>query len=93
MNKFRVNKPVSSIKSSQEIEIEKFEQGAVLREQGQLSFNREEKPLKSFTVPFNDYELDLLRRAAKKDSRSQRYIARILLVKAMQEYLGESTRN
>jgi hypothetical protein len=89
MNKFRVNKPLSTINTNQEMEVKKFGAGAELREQNQVSLNMEAKPLKSFTIPFNDYELDLLRRAAKKDNRSQRYIARLLLVKAMEQYLNE----
>lgn len=89
MNKFRVNKPISDIQNTQETELQKFKAGAELREQDFATLNKEEKPSKSFTVPLNDYELDLLRLAAKKDSRSQRYIARRLLVIAMTEYLNK----
>ena len=92
MNKFRINRPMPSIDSNQELEVQKFEEGAELREQGNIGLNKEDKPLKSFTVPLNDFELDLLRRAAKKDDRSQRYIARQLLVKALEVYLKEDDK-
>ena len=90
MNKFRVNKPVSDVSVDRESELQRFKEGAILREQDLLTTTNDEKPAKSFTIPLNDSELDLLRNAAKKDNRSQRYIARKLLVIALEQYLNET---
>lgn len=91
MNKFRVNKPVTNLQGNQEIELQHFKEGAERRETNKTSLNKDGKPLKSFTIPLNEYELELLRQSAKKDNRSQRYIARLLLVKSMREYLKETS--
>lgn len=92
MSNFRVTKPVSGLNSNQEIEVERFAEGAEHHEVDSVLLKKTEKPLKSFTIPLNDFELDLLRRAAKKDNRSQRYIARLLLVQAMHEYLSDDKK-
>ena len=89
MNKFRVTTPVSKIKNNQKEEMKRFTEEADQHEVSRIELNKTDKPTKSFTIPVNDFELDLLRRAAKKDNRSQRYIGRLLLVKAMQEYIRE----
>ncbi|MDC0865287.1 hypothetical protein OAP56_05005 [Rickettsiaceae bacterium] len=88
MNKFRVKKPVSEIKKDKATDAERFiEAGESHDIQHLAPTKKEEKPSKSFTIPLNNFELDLLRKSAKKDNRSQRYIARLLLVEAMQKYL------
>ena len=46
-----------------------------------------DKPKRSFTVPMNDYELDLLRELAEKEDRSQRWIARKMLVGSLEAAL------
>ena len=89
MNKFRVTTPVSKIKNNQKEEVKRFTEAADRHEVSSIELNKADKPTKSFTIPVNDFELDLLRKAAKKDNRSQRYIGRLLLVKAMQEYIEE----
>lgn len=86
MNKFRVNKPFLPLEPDEEIEVQRFSKGAKSHEVVK-TLDKNEKPNKSFTIPFNEYELDLLRRAAKKDNRSQRYIARLLLIEAMKKYI------
>ena len=51
------------------------------------STGKEDKPNRSFTVPLNDYELDLLRQLAEQEDRSQRWIARKTLVSALESAL------
>lgn len=48
---------------------------------------KDDKPGRSFTVPLNDYELDLLRQLAELEDRSQRWIARKTLVGALEAAL------
>jgi hypothetical protein len=88
MNKFRVTKPISNINTEKEEEIKRFSEAADSHEISISMPGNDDKPQKSFTIPLNDYELNLLRLAAKKDNRSQRYIARKLLVKAIEEYMN-----
>ena len=47
------------------------------------------KAEKSFTVPVNDYELELLRKVADKNDRSMRKESRRLLVKALLVEMAE----
>jgi hypothetical protein len=90
MNSFRVSKPLSNIDKKNDKEIKRFGDDAERHEVKKSSeYLMDEKPQKSFTIPLNDYELDLLRRASQKDDRSQRYMSRTLLVKALKDYLGE----
>ncbi len=89
MNKFRVTTPITKLNKDKTEEVKRFAEAAENHEVSSISFNEKDKPNKSFTIPVNDFELDLLRKAAKKDNRSQRYIGRLLLVKAMREYLNE----
>lgn len=51
------------------------------------STGKDDKPGRSFTVPLNDYELDLLRQLAELEDRSQRWIARKTLVSALESAL------
>ena len=51
------------------------------------SSGKEDKPNRSFTVPLNDYELDLLRQLADQEDRSQRWMARKTLVSALEAAL------
>lgn len=87
MSNFRVNKPLSEKGLKQDIELQYFSKGAEQHEVQSLELNKKEKAQRSFTIPLNDYELALLRQVAKKDDRSQRYMARMLLVKALKEHL------
>ena len=41
------------------------------------------KPTKTFTVPMNDYEIDLLRQVAAKNDRSMRKESRRIIVNAL----------
>ena len=88
-NKFRIKTPVPEVSGDKSLKIDRFTKAGESRDDPNYSnfALEEEKPNKSFTVPLNESELELLRRAAKKDNRSQRYIARLLLVEAMKKYL------
>ena len=89
MNKFRINKPVSSFDEEKEVELQRFSDGADNHEII-AKLDKSSKPNKSFTIPINEYELDMLRKAAKKDDRSQRYIARKLLIESLKKYLSDT---
>ncbi len=41
------------------------------------------KPTRSFTVPLNDYEIELLKKVAEDQDRSMRKVSRRLLVAAL----------
>ena len=48
-----------------------------------IKLNPNEKPTRSFTIPVNDFDLDLLKRVADKNNRSMRKEARKLLIEAL----------
>jgi hypothetical protein len=89
-NKFRIKAPMSQVGIDKSTEIEQFAKAGEKRDPYYSNIVTEkEKLTKSFTIPLNENELDMLRRSAQKDNRSQRYIARQLLVDAMKKYLNQ----
>jgi hypothetical protein len=87
MNKFRVNKPLSNLNNEQNIKLQNFTNGANEHKVDDLNLNPKAKPSKSFTVPLNEYELLLLQQLSQNLDRSQRYVSRMLLVKALEKEL------
>jgi hypothetical protein len=87
MSNFRVNKPISCIESTDKKDVNKFAKGAETHSINVEEFEIDAKPNRSFTVPMNDYELNLLKQIAKKEDRSQRYMARKLMLEAMKQEL------
>jgi len=87
MSNFRVSKPLSNIDSNKEKDIHKFTKGADNHSVDVTALERAAKPTKSFTVPMNEYELSLLKQIAENEDRSQRYMSRKLLLKAMEQEL------
>ena len=88
MNKFRVNKPLSDLNNEQTIKMQNFADGANEHKVESKNLSPHAKTNKAFTVPLNEYELSLLRQLARNLERSQRYISRKLLVKALETELN-----
>ena len=88
MNKFRVNKPLSNFNNEQNIKMQNFADGADEHKVESKNLSPIAKTNKSFTVPLNEYELSLLQQVAKNLDRSQRYISRKFLVKALETELN-----
>ncbi len=82
MSKFKVSKPLASDGEIQEAKAETFSNGSSTRSINN-NFDADAKPNRSFTIPLNDYELSLLQAVAKKNDRSQRYMARKLFKAAL----------
>lgn len=76
---FRVNKPIADTNKAVEAKAEVF--GSAANSTNKLDPNAE--PTKSFTVPLNEYELELLRLVADKEDRSMRKVGRRLLADAL----------
>lgn len=70
--KFRINKSLPDDK----IDDAKSE---MFGNQAEMTASKNNKADKSFTVPLNDYELELLRQYAENEDRSMRYVSRKLL--------------
>lgn len=85
MSKFKVQKPFKQQDLEQEIKTQAFAKGAENHSTEELAPNA--KPTRSFTVPMNDYEIEMLKVVAKKFDRSQRYISRQFLIKALKQEL------
>jgi hypothetical protein len=88
MSNFRIKTPLSNKKSMDQKE-EEFTDGADNHTINKILLDKKTKPTKSFTVPLNDYELGLLRQLALRLDRSQRYVARKVLVKTLEKELEE----
>lgn len=89
MSKFKINMPLSRNNGEEEIKAELFGRDA----ESHLIKNdyaTNAKPTKSFTIPLTEQELLLLQKVAQKHDRSQRYIARKLLVKVLISELGDN---
>ena len=79
-DKFRIKKPsVPAMNKEAEAKAEIFGESA--NTTNKLDPNA--PPTKSFTVPLNEYELELLRMQSEKEDRSMRKVARKLLVDAL----------
>jgi hypothetical protein len=87
MSNFRVNKPLSNMDSNKKQDIKNFTKGADNHSIDITTLDRAARPTRSFTVPMNEYELNLLKQIAENEDRSQRYISRKLLLKAMEQEL------
>ncbi|WP_236870162.1 hypothetical protein [Candidatus Bandiella numerosa] len=87
MSKFKINSPLTKNKIEEE-KAELFGQDAE-NHLIQDSYNKNIRPTKSFTVPLTEYELSLLQKIANVHDRSQRYMARKLLVKALSSALND----
>lgn len=85
MPKFKIKTPLVSKVNESEVEIksERFGNDSENHSVNSDRYDPKSKPDKSFTIPLNSYELFLLRKIAKKLDRSQRYMARKLLVQAL----------
>ena len=88
MSKFRVNKPLTHTGHEQDIRIQAFAKGAEEHVIEDTKLNPKDKPTKSFTIPLNEYELLMLQKLSAIKDRSQRYISRQLLVKALENELN-----
>lgn len=85
MSKFKINAPLSKNKVEEE-KAELFGQDAenhLIKD----TYSTNTRPTKSFTVPLTENELSLLQKIARVHDRSQRYMARKLLVKALNSEL------
>lgn len=79
-DKFRVKKTsVPLLGKEVEAKVEMF--GDAANTTNKLDPNA--PPTKSFTVPMNEYEIELLRAQAEREDRSMRKVARKLLVDAL----------
>jgi len=87
MNQFRVQKPLSQSDAQKAVDLQNFTDDAETHSINKTHVDIAAKPTKYFTVPLNEYELGLLQQLAKKLDRSQRYVARKLLVKRLEEEL------
>jgi hypothetical protein len=82
-NKFRVsNKIDSDVRTEASSEV--FSSGADKSKVDIMSNEQNAKPSRSFTVPLNSYELELLKKVSEKYDRSMRYVSRKLLTKALE---------
>ncbi len=70
--KFRVS-------SSLPVDKEKDAKSEVFGNKAEITVSLNDKADKSFTVPLNDYELELLRQYAEQEERSMRFVSRKLL--------------
>ena len=73
--------------SNKKQDIKNFTKGADNHSIDITTLDRVARPTRSFTVPMNEYELNLLKQIAENEDRSQRYISRKLLLKAMEQEL------
>lgn len=87
MSQFRVKRPMSKLDVKKVIDLQAFTNDAETHSVNQKTLDINAKPSKSFTIPLNEYELSLLQQLAKKLDRSQRYVARKILVKKLEEEL------
>jgi hypothetical protein len=88
MSHFRVQKPLSQSNAKKASDLQKFTNDAETHSINKEQIDISAKPTRSFTVPLNEYELGLLQQLAKKLDRSQRYMARKLLVKMLEDELN-----
>ena len=86
MSKFKINTPLSKNKLEEE-KAELFGQDAE-NHHVKDTYSNNARPTKSFTVPLTEHELSLLQKIARIHDRSQRYMARKLLVKALNAELN-----
>jgi hypothetical protein len=85
MSKFKINSPLSKT-SEEEEKAELFGRDAE-NHTVQNQYPPNIKPTKAFTVPMTEHELSLLQKIARIHDRSQRYMARKLLVKILKSEL------
>lgn len=87
MSKFRVNKTSSNPHAPSkhhvdDAKLSAFGKGAFIDAE---SLSPDDTADQSFTVPINEYHLNILRLLKEKEQRSQRKIAERLLAKAIRE--------
>lgn len=83
MSKFKVTRPINSFNTDTSIKVQSFAAGAENHSVINIKLDPNAKAGKSFTIPLNEYELSILKNVANKLDRSQRYVARRYLVKAL----------
>lgn len=86
MSKFKINTPIA-VNKEEEVKAEQFGKDAE-KHVVQNTYQVKPKPTKSFSVPLTEDELHLLRKIANMHDRSQRYVARKLLVKILNSELS-----
>ncbi|WP_157668048.1 hypothetical protein [Rickettsia gravesii] len=85
MSKFKVTKPINYFNTDTNIKVQSFASGADSHSVSNFELDKHAKATKSFTIPLNEYELAVLKTVASKLDRSQRYVARRFLIKALLE--------